>query len=492
MIRIEEEKNQTDAKTVIYKNITIGTPTFGRVTTHFMASQTGMQKPIFTSMGLLFVEKKPVDVARNEIVDLCLTTVPTGFILFRDDDVYTERDALNKLFKRFTPALRSDPMKNGDCIVAGTVWSKAVPPLPMIYKEGSTASFEDWRMGELVECDVVGMGCTLIPIGVFPKMLPFVEEWVCTNELCPVHWDITYNKELTEKLKNQCPHCLGKLIPMYFKTVIDEWKGQSVFFTEDTYFCLMAKEAGIKVFADTGVQTWHVDDNGVQYGYHTELGPAWNDHGVIYYWPNTDSKEVKEQKYEDKKNGPIKLNLGCGLADLEHFKNEGYLNVDLYTPNCDIKCDIRELSPIVYDKGQVDEIRASHVLEHLDREHVRFTVRGWLKALKPGGVLNIEVPDFHWAMDNFRKCEEEDHPDMHHFQEAIIFGLQNHPGEYHKCGFTIKKFEKIACDCANMIESYEIKVMTPEEAKRNQGVIFFKAIKKKALQESDANGNINS
>lgn len=64
----------------------------------------------------------------------------------------------------------------------------------------------------------------------------------------------------------------------------------------------------------------------------------------------------------------------------------GYVNVD--------RCEGREVYPLDYADGSVDEIRASHVLEHFSHREIANVLRDWVRALKPGGRLAIAVPDF--------------------------------------------------------------------------------------------------
>jgi len=82
----------------------------------------------------------------------------------------------------------------------------------------------------------------------------------------------------------------------------------------------------------------------------------------------------------------VKLNLGCGDEIIT-----GYINVDLYNNKADMKFDCAKL-PVA--DNSVDEIRAYHVLEHFDFNQTWNVLREWNRALKPGGKLRLETPDF--------------------------------------------------------------------------------------------------
>ena len=77
----------------------------------------------------------------------------------------------------------------------------------------------------------------------------------------------------------------------------------------------------------------------------------------------------------------MKLNLGAGEKPLEGFEARDGKNGDV-------------LYPLPDADGSVDEIRASHVLEHFPYNQVQAVINDWVRVLKPGGVLKIAVPDF--------------------------------------------------------------------------------------------------
>jgi len=84
-----------------------------------------------------------------------------------------------------------------------------------------------------------------------------------------------------------------------------------------------------------------------------------------------------------------KLNLGAGGQPLP-----GYENLDRKTG--------QEVFPLPQlADNSVDEVRASHVLEHFSHREIPAVLAEWLRVLKPGGLLKIAVPDFEWIARNY-------------------------------------------------------------------------------------------
>jgi len=85
----------------------------------------------------------------------------------------------------------------------------------------------------------------------------------------------------------------------------------------------------------------------------------------------------------------MKLNLGCG-----HKHMEGFVNVDLADnwadKQPDVSADITQRLP--FEDNTADEIHAYHVLEHIYRWRVNDVLTDWVRVLKPGGLLVLEMP----------------------------------------------------------------------------------------------------
>lgn len=112
----------------------------------------------------------------------------------------------------------------------------------------------------------------------------------------------------------------------------------------------------------------------------------------------------------------IKLDLGAGPKPPKGYTPLGF----------DYGSEIYPLAG--YADGSVDEIRASHVLEHFPHKDIRNILAHWAVKLKPGGVLKIAVPDF----DLIAKRYLDGNTDP---TEEWIMGGQTDPRDYHKALF---------------------------------------------------------
>jgi predicted SAM-dependent methyltransferase len=81
----------------------------------------------------------------------------------------------------------------------------------------------------------------------------------------------------------------------------------------------------------------------------------------------------------------VRLDIGSG-----QYRYKDFTTVDLYTEEADIKADMGNLPMI--ESGSVEEIWASHCLEHILPEKVQPTLKEWIRILRPGGIATIIVP----------------------------------------------------------------------------------------------------
>lgn len=120
------------------------------------------------------------------------------------------------------------------------------------------------------------------------------------------------------------------------------------------------------------------------------------------------------------------LDVGAG-----HYSTlEGFTAVDLYT-EADINAPMWD---IPLPDGSVTGIACSNALEHVQRSMVVPTIREFNRLLKVGGKLELMVPDLEWACQWF--LNKIANPPLTDWDMDIIYGNQNHAGEFHLTGFT--------------------------------------------------------
>lgn len=96
----------------------------------------------------------------------------------------------------------------------------------------------------------------------------------------------------------------------------------------------------------------------------------------------------------------VHLNIGCGAKTWP-----GFVNIDFpgnwSGKKPDVECDIRA---IPLSDNHADSAYAIHVLEHFYRYETEDVLKEWIRLLKPGGKLIIEVPCLDKVLNQFNNC----------------------------------------------------------------------------------------
>lgn len=131
----------------------------------------------------------------------------------------------------------------------------------------------------------------------------------------------------------------------------------------------------------------------------------------------------------------VRLNLGCG-ADYR----DGYINIDARADiRADVVCDISTLEPV--PEAIADEIFAHDCLEHLPFREIRSTLKLWFDVLRPGGSIEIQVPDFDQIYEIYPKYKL----DFDTFSSRI-FGAQDYLLNRHLSAFCRDTLSKLLTD----------------------------------------------
>jgi len=156
----------------------------------------------------------------------------------------------------------------------------------------------------------------------------------------------------------------------------------------------------------------------------------------------------------------MKLNLGCGT-----WRLDGYENID--------RKEGKEAYPLPqYNDNTIEEIRASHLLEHFGIHEIIPVLAEWYRVLQPGGIIKLAVPDF----DIIRKCDNVMWP-------LYLMGGQTDEDDYHKSVFTkdllealltdvgfvdIKEWESEEKDAASLPVSLNLQATKPPDPIRDE------------------------
>src|SRR3972149_8638782 len=97
----------------------------------------------------------------------------------------------------------------------------------------------------------------------------------------------------------------------------------------------------------------------------------------------------------------MKLNVGCAESIME-----GYINIDLHPEEYPLvrdkilPADIRALP---FKNESIDEVYASHIIEHFTYADAVLCLTEWRRVLKTDGKLIVIVPDMHIIARNWIK-----------------------------------------------------------------------------------------
>mgnify|MGYP001195262534 FL=1 len=128
----------------------------------------------------------------------------------------------------------------------------------------------------------------------------------------------------------------------------------------------------------------------------------------------------------------MKLNIG-GLETKEGWK---ILNIQKRN-NVDFIGDISDLNQ--FENSSIEEIYASHVLEHVPKDKIETTLKGIRRVLKDGGKFYISVPDLDILFHSFRSTLLNIEVKKHIL--AMVFGGQDDQYDFHYYGYNFEVLE---------------------------------------------------
>jgi predicted SAM-dependent methyltransferase len=136
------------------------------------------------------------------------------------------------------------------------------------------------------------------------------------------------------------------------------------------------------------------------------------------------------------RNGEIALNLGCG-----GMQWPGWVGVDL-DRRADTVHDIRTLP---FEDNVADRIAAIHVLAHLYPWEIESVMKEWVRVLKPGGWLIVELPCMDKVFRIIADCLNEDVPFSPTMVAVSLWGdpHDHTPAMTHKWGYCMEDMRQL-------------------------------------------------
>lgn len=196
-----------------------------------------------TPLGFLVAD------ARNIIVQRFIEG-PSEWLLFLDHDVILPPDFILKT---------NDRMLKGDVPVwGGLYFTKSVPSEPLIYRGRGNSYYTDWKLGDEVWCDGMGLGCHMIHRSIL-DVLWNDSEWITIGPArCKKIFESPSKAAFDpETLSWHGLSGTEDLIPFYTRIMEDHVFKKAGWPKYDAmkypYLC------------DTGIFCRHIDWNGVQY-----------------------------------------------------------------------------------------------------------------------------------------------------------------------------------------------------------------------------------
>lgn len=132
----------------------------------------------------------------------------------------------------------------------------------------------------------------------------------------------------------------------------------------------------------------------------------------------------------------MKLNVGSGPKE-----QEGYVNIDKFNPGVGI---IAYAEALPFVDGSIEEILASHLIEHLVPAEQNTVFREWHRVLASGGKLVIRCPNFDLYVKEYLEASNEQRARNPWFLR-YIFGWRDRPGQFHCDGFTRDRLQRTLC-----------------------------------------------
>ncbi len=128
--------------------------------------------------------------------------------------------------------------------------------------------------------------------------------------------------------------------------------------------------------------------------------------------------------------------------------------MDLDETTADVVCDVRKLS---FEDNHADAICAVHLVEHVHEWEAGPMLKDWLRVLKPGGQLVLELPCMDKVMRYMANVAERKTMMSPTFSWWALWGdpKERNPLMCHKWGYTILMITQLLIKCGYENVKYE-------------------------------------
>ena len=131
---------------------------------------------------------------------------------------------------------------------------------------------------------------------------------------------------------------------------------------------------------------------------------------------------------------PNKLCVELGGGETPRKIENGFINIDYrISPQVELVANVKDL-PI--KNGSLEKIYCANLSEHFERSDIQKVLLEWWRVLRPGGWIDVMVPDLEGTLDNWRDIP---------FNRVLdaLYGAQKFEGDYHFNGFTERSLKQV-------------------------------------------------
>jgi len=234
---------------------------------------------------------------------------------------------------------------------------------------------------------------------------------------------------------------------------------------EDNDLCLKVREKGYKAYINHEAKLIHYE------GKSQVMAQKKDKDG--FKETNLKNKELFHKLWDKRIKKLNKIDPALEMIGTSHIRNIeiGGGKTPLY-PNY-AQIDLRKLPGIKYQNdarvlpfasNSISNVCACYMLQCLNQEEAMVALREWFRVLRPGGKLEIHVPDLSKIMKAFISTQDED-------LLKEIYGEQNHELDYYKYGWTLQTID-ILLSKVNFVRVLYAK--TPKNKPYSLSVVAYK------------------